>query len=58
MKQLNNLIDKLHFEACQNFKNGYIDPETGRFVLTKYYLLSRGFCCNSKCRHCPYGEKK
>ena len=24
-------------------------------VLTAKYLLKRGYCCESGCRHCPYG---
>ena len=31
----------------------YIDG--GKFVFTSTYHLKRGYCCNSKCRHCPYG---
>jgi hypothetical protein len=27
-------------------------------VFTEFYLLSRGFCCRSGCRHCPYGFDK
>jgi hypothetical protein len=27
-------------------------------VFTGEYLLKRGFCCQSGCRHCPYGFKK
>ncbi|MEW6735462.1 MAG: DUF5522 domain-containing protein [Acidobacteriota bacterium] len=28
----------------------------GRYmVLTAQYLLKRGYCCKSGCRHCPYG---
>ena len=23
-------------------------------VFTASYLLKRGYCCNSNCRHCPY----
>lgn len=34
--------------------DGYIDPFTGLFVMTSGYLLRRGECCNSPCRHCPY----
>lgn len=30
--------------------------EDGKMVLTSYFLLARGYCCNSGCRHCPYGE--
>ncbi|HJX83041.1 MAG TPA: DUF5522 domain-containing protein [Candidatus Angelobacter sp.] len=29
--------------------------ENGNFVFTAKYLLRRGFCCQSGCRHCPYG---
>lgn len=27
-------------------------------VFTEFYLLSRGYCCRSGCRHCPYGFRK
>jgi hypothetical protein len=30
--------------------------EGGRLVFTETYHLKRGYCCNSKCRHCPYGR--
>jgi hypothetical protein len=33
---------------------GYLDPETGLFVLTAAYLRARGRCCGNGCRHCPY----
>lgn len=29
--------------------------ERGKLVFTAAYHLKRGYCCNSKCRHCPYG---
>ena len=29
--------------------------EKGNWVFTAKYLLSRGYCCRSGCRHCPYG---
>jgi hypothetical protein len=32
----------------------YLD-ELGRYVFTSEYLLKRGYCCESGCRHCPYG---
>ena len=25
-------------------------------VFTESYHLRRGYCCNSGCRHCPYGK--
>ncbi|MEZ4441549.1 MAG: DUF5522 domain-containing protein [Polyangiaceae bacterium] len=28
--------------------------EEGKMVLLPSYLLRRGYCCNSGCRHCPY----
>jgi hypothetical protein len=40
-------------------------PEPGEFyydgpfvVFTEAYHLRRGWCCESGCRHCPYGFKK
>jgi iron complex transport system substrate-binding protein len=30
----------------------------GRMVFTEKYHLKRGFCCESGCRHCPYGGVK
>ena len=32
----------------------YVDG--GKFVFTAAYHQRRGYCCNSKCRHCPYGR--
>lgn len=32
----------------------YHTPE-GYIVFTEKYLLKRGYCCKSGCRHCPYG---
>jgi len=29
--------------------------ENGFVVFTERYLLNRGYCCESGCRHCPYG---
>jgi len=29
--------------------------ENGLYVFTQSYLLKRGYCCQSGCRHCPYG---
>jgi hypothetical protein len=29
--------------------------ENGLYVFTAHYLLKRGYCCQSGCRHCPYG---
>jgi hypothetical protein len=32
--------------------------ENGYWVFTAKYLLRRGYCCRSGCRHCPYGYVK
>jgi hypothetical protein len=32
--------------------------ENGFWVFTAKYLLRRGYCCRSGCRHCPYGYVK
>jgi hypothetical protein len=29
--------------------------ELGFMVFTEKYLLDRGTCCKSRCKHCPYG---
>jgi Family of unknown function (DUF5522) len=29
--------------------------ENGLLVFTRAYHLKRGYCCQSGCRHCPYG---
>lgn len=47
-------IEVLHNDACQRSVPGYIDPESGLFVMTAVYLKNRGFCCGNACRHCPY----
>ena len=32
----------------------YLSPE-GYKVFTQQYHLKRGYCCESGCKHCPYG---
>jgi hypothetical protein len=32
--------------------------EGAYFVFTEKYLRERGYCCESGCRHCPYGFQK
>jgi len=31
--------------------------EADKMVFTRDFLLRRGYCCNSRCRNCPYKEK-
>ncbi|NEM96122.1 DUF5522 domain-containing protein [Pontibacter burrus] len=44
----------------QPLKEGedYYLNEQGLMVFTAKYHLKRGYCCQSGCRHCPYGFKK
>ena len=44
-----------HADAIAAGEPGYTDPSTGLFVFTADYLTARGTCCDSGCRHCPYG---
>jgi hypothetical protein len=51
---LPSAIHRIHEQACAQKQAGYIDPRSGLFVLTAWYLADRGFCCGAGCRHCPY----
>lgn len=33
----------------------YYYNDQGYLVFTAKYHLKRGYCCGSKCKHCPYG---
>ena len=33
----------------------YYHSEDGFIVYTEKYHLKRGYCCQSNCKHCPYG---
>ena len=35
-------------------EDDYYLNEKGLLVFTKKFLLSRGYCCGSGCKHCPY----
>ena len=43
-----------HDAAIAAGEPAYVDPATGYQVFTAQYLLDRGHCCDSRCRHCPY----
>lgn len=45
-----------HVAACERGDAGYMDPQSGLFVLTSVYLRQQGSCCGSGCRHCPWGD--
>ncbi|MBU6155045.1 MAG: hypothetical protein KGP28_12140 [Bdellovibrionales bacterium] len=50
------MSEDLHLSALLQGKDHYVDPETGYRVFTELYLVRRGECCGSGCRHCPYSE--
>lgn len=52
--ELAEKFSESHELACKNKQKWYIDQKTGLKVLTEYYLMKRGFCCGTGCRHCPY----
>lgn len=39
-------------------KDNFYYSEEGLIIFTKKYHLNRGYCCKSKCKHCPYGFNK
>jgi hypothetical protein len=43
-----------HEQAVALGLASYRDPSTGLMVLTVATHLTRGTCCDSGCRHCPY----
>lgn len=43
-----------HAAAMADGAAGYLDPDTGLFVLTAAWLADRAACCDNGCRHCPY----
>lgn len=47
-------IKRLHDYAVSKGSRTYQDPESGFLVMTSQYLSSKGSCCESGCRHCPW----
>lgn len=48
----------LHAESVAGRRAGYVDPASGLFVLSAWFLAERGSCCTRGCRHCPYVEEE
>ncbi|MCB0392398.1 MAG: hypothetical protein KDD58_13995 [Bdellovibrionales bacterium] len=58
MKRPKAMKDSKETQASHSLKEGkdyYI--EDGKYVFTEAYHFRRGSCCESSCRHCPYGFK-
>ncbi|NDF41606.1 MAG: hypothetical protein EB132_05605 [Actinobacteria bacterium] len=51
-----HLIMDLHASAVSAGEPCYRDPSTGLSVMTSAFLASRGYCCSSGCRHCPFEQ--
>jgi hypothetical protein len=53
------LIDNQYIVVNNRFvENIHYYREGHKFVFTEAYLMARGHCCKSACRHCPYGFQK
>jgi hypothetical protein len=50
-------FEELHQKAVQDKQDYYVDSATGYLVMTSFFLKNRGYCCDNKCRHCPYTKK-
>ena len=48
-------IYDLWVEYIQRHQDFYL--EGGKKVMTRKYHETRGYCCHSGCRHCPYKDK-
>jgi hypothetical protein len=51
-------VVQAHDEAVAAGQDTYVDPLTGYQVFTAAALWARGTCCQSGCRHCPYGPEE
>ena len=56
MKQNYKTKQHAQEETVKLFKDFYY--ENGYKVMTEEYHLKRGHCCQSGCKHCPYGFDK
>ncbi len=52
-KELEQRDEVLSEELLAEGRDFYI--EGGLMVFTALFLERRGYCCESGCRHCPYG---
>jgi len=48
------LLLQLHRAALEAGLDCYLDPQSGRLVLTAARLAANGRCCGLGCRHCPF----
>ncbi len=48
---------RAHDAAVACGDTGYFDPTSGLFVMTAVTLWTKGHCCTSGCRHCPFERR-
>jgi hypothetical protein len=60
VEELNNKSDKKMSSTKLALIEGehFYYNEQGYWVFTEKYHLLRGYCCNSGCKHCPFGNEK
>ncbi len=44
--------EKSNLSSATDSEDHYM--ENGLMVMTESFHLKRGYCCGSKCRHCPF----
>ena len=59
LQNLDHLVQKASKaelpESDQLVKGIHYTIENGLWVFTEYYHIQKGYCCNNKCKNCPYG---
>ena len=55
-ERLHKIIMDAHAASLVSGDPVYVDPLTMRSVMTAAFLASRGQCCTSGCRHCPFEQ--
>jgi hypothetical protein len=53
---MNNIETKIR-EKNKLLPSDYYINDEGLLVFTETYHLNRGYCCGSRCKHCPYEPK-
>ena len=48
---------RTHERACERGEAGYMDPDSGLFVMASLHLANQGVCCGNGCRHCPWPQE-
>jgi hypothetical protein len=51
-------LEDLHKIACEKEEEMFLDPKTGYYMMTAFYLKKRGKCCGSGCKFCPYTKER